>query len=317
MIFSPVQFTTTATLSFLSLCKATSLRASSRELLGGSEAPTGSSFPSHSMLPTNTPSESISSHPSSIPSKLSSESPSGAPSEAPSESPTVSASPSSLPTLSVRPSGTPSSSPSEAPSSSPSVAPPETCGHNYKWDYANDKANKSSYVPCSSHTDCADYNHRELGGWYPCCLENHCLCGSVQSEFSPGVTHFSRFACSTDEECWPGICDNGTKKCTFNKIEPCCRTNSDCVGDNMFCRSGNCIYRSPFTGMFSVEGARRSCGKQGEETVDDGDELFSNQQEPEEDTKPQDITETGQKEKQEKPEKTKAKKDKKNKRIRS
>lgn len=114
---------------------------------------------------------------------------------------------------------------------------PEVCGYTPKWDWEGD-GYKHPVVPCTSHSDCFDFSDSGSGWGEPCCLFHDCLCGSVQSLFTPGVLHCGRFACTMNDECWPGNCING--QCNFDNIPPCCTTAADCGSPSDWA----CIYGS-------------------------------------------------------------------------
>lgn len=95
----------------------------------------------------------------------------------------------------------------------------ETCGYNEKWDWADDPNNIREYRPCTNHSICEGYRDPfDFSGFLPCCIVKDCLCGSSQIEFFTGVLHCARFACTSDEDCGPGLCLD--QICNFDNIDP-------------------------------------------------------------------------------------------------
>lgn len=90
-------------------------------------------------------------------------------------------------------------------------------------------------IPCRDHYGCKFFTGF-TEGFEACCLTN-CICGSTQFEFSTGINKCGNFACTSSDNCGPGLCVNG--QCNYDNVQPLCSSHADC-GENRECHNGRC-----------------------------------------------------------------------------
>ena len=99
------------------------------------------------------------------------------------------------------------------------------------------------YRPCTQHSDCLNNCH---------CLD--VICVPPERDMPPSTCGCMREAdCEDDDPCTEPSCNTTTGECDSEAIENCCRSQDDCVSDEV-CYAGNCC---------SADCTGRVCGSDG------------------------------------------------------